>query len=67
MLFQIAIFSKTWSSSLLFYSAEAYSEPCQASKMKHFGKNVNSLQFLNSFAKSSILDVWQESEYSSAQ
>ena len=37
------------------YSAEAYSEPCQESKMKLF-------QWLTIFGKSSILDVCQGSE-----
>ena len=32
-----------------------------------FEKNVISCQILTSFAKSSILDVWQESEYVSTQ
>ena len=42
------------------YSAEAFSEPCQESKMKLF-------QSLTIFAKSSILDVRQGSEYTSVQ
>ena len=44
-----------------FYSAKTYSEHCQTSN------NVNNFQFLTSFAKSSILDVWQESEYAPTQ
>ena len=42
------------------YSAEAHSEPCQESKVKLF-------QSLTIFSKSSILDVWQGSEYVSIQ
>ena len=42
------------------YSAEAHSEPCQESKMKLF-------QSLTIFAKSSILDAPQGSEYTSIQ
>ena len=44
---------------------EAYSEHCQTSKMELFAKIVNSWKPLSIFAKSSILDVWQDSEYSS--
>ena len=47
------------------YSAEAYSEPFKASKMKLFVKIVNDFQSLTIFAKSSILDVWQGYEYAS--
>ena len=41
------------------YLAQAYSEPCQASKMKYedFVKIVNDFQLVTIFAKSSILDV----------
>ena len=42
------------------YSADAYSELCQESKMKLF-------QSLTIYAKSSILDVYQGSEYASVQ
>ena len=42
------------------YSAEVYSEPYQESKVKLF----ESLTF---FSESSILDVWQGSEYASVQ
>ena len=42
------------------YSAEAYSEPCQESKVKF-------VQSLTIFSKSSILGVWQGSEYASGQ
>ena len=40
--------------------SEAYSEPCQICKMECFVK------IANGFAKLSILDVWQGSEYASA-
>ena len=45
--------------------SEAYSEPCQASKMERFAKQVNVFQPLTFFAKRSILNVWQGSEYAS--
>ena len=44
---------------------EAYSEPCQTSKIEVFAKTVNRLSFLTIFAKSSILDAWQDSEFAS--
>ena len=49
------------------YSVEAYLKPCQESKMKAFLKIVNVFQSLTIFAKSSILDVWQGSEYVSVE
>ena len=49
------------------YSADAYSEPCQASKMKLFVKIVNYIQSLFIFTKSFILDVGQASELTSVQ
>ena len=42
---------------------EAYSELCQISKMETFTTIVNGLKPLIYFAKNSILDVWQDSEY----
>ena len=36
-------------------------------KMEVFEKKVNSFQLPSTFAKSYTLDVWQESEYASAQ
>ena len=44
-----------------YLSIEAYSEPCQTSKMELFKKIVNI------FAKRSILDVWQGSKYASVR
>ena len=46
-------------------NSEAYSEPCQTSKMEVFTKIVNGLSFLTIFTKSSILDVLQDSEFGS--
>ena len=43
----------------LYRRTEAYLEPCQTSKMERFAK------MLTIFLKSSILDVWQGSEYAS--
>ena len=47
-------------------SSEAYSEPCQTSKMVNFAKIYKVFQLLTIFAKCSVLDVWQHSEYVSA-
>ena len=44
-------------------NSDAYSEPCQTSKMKVFTKIVNGFSFLTIFAKISTLDVWQDSEF----
>ena len=41
------------------------SEPCQTSKIDHFVNIGNVFQLLTIFARSSILDVWQCSEYAS--
>ena len=46
---------------------EAYSEPCQTSKIESFAKIVNGFMPLTIFAKRSILDVWQGSEYASGK
>ena len=43
-------------------NSEAYSEPCQTSKMERFLKIFNGLTI---FAKHSILDIWQRSEHAS--
>ena len=45
---------------------EAYSEHCQTSRMERFMKIVNGQKPLTIFAKCSILNVWQGSEYASA-
>ena len=44
-------------------TTEAYSEPCQTSKMGRFVKIVNRLKSLTIFIKRTILDIWQPSEY----
>ena len=44
---------------------EAYSEPCQTSKMELFVKMINGWKPLTIFAKSSISDYCQCSEYAS--
>ena len=46
-------------------TAKTYLEPRQISKMELFEKLVNGFQLLTIFIKSSILDVWQGSEYAS--
>ena len=44
---------------------DVYSQPCQTSKMENFVKIVNGYKPLTIFAKPSILDVSQVSEYTS--
>ena len=39
--------------------SEAYSEPCQTSKMELFATIVKSFQPISIFSKNSILDIWQ--------
>ena len=46
-------------------NSKAYTEPFQTSKMEVFAKIVNGFLFLTIFAKSSILDVWQDFEFAS--
>ena len=46
--------------------SEVYSKHCQTFKMEIFAKIVNGFQPLTFFAKSSIVEVWQGSEYASA-
>ena len=48
------------------YYSEAYSEHCQTFKIERFEKIVEDFELLTIFAKRSILDVWQGSEYASA-
>ena len=52
--------SLTWEVNL-----EAYSEPCKTSKMEVFAKIVNDFLFWLFLQKSSILDVWEDSEFAS--
>ena len=44
---------------------KAYLKPCQTSEIKLFAKIVNGFHPLTIFAKSSIFDVWESSEYAS--
>ena len=46
--------------------SEAYSEPCQKSKMEFFAKIINGFYPLIILAECSVLDVWQGPEYASA-
>ena len=46
-------------------SSEAYLEPCQTFKMEFFAKIVSGFSFFILFAKSFIIDVWQDSEFAS--
>ena len=48
---------KPLQSWLLYILLEAYSEPCQISKVKLFAKKVTGSKLLTFLAKSSILDV----------
>ena len=43
--------------------SRTYSEPYKTSKMKLFAKMNSRCKLLTTSAKSSILDVWQSSEY----
>ena len=45
------------------FVSDAYSEASQTSKMDSSTKTVNDLKPLTIFAKPSVLDVWQDSEY----
>ena len=47
----------------MYLQWQAYSERCQISKMETFAKIVNGLKLLIVFAKNSILNVRQDSEY----
>ena len=56
---------KNETSLTLEANSEAYSEPCQTSKIEVFAQIVNGFWFLTIFAKSPILDVWSDSEFAS--
>ena len=43
--------------------AEAYAKPCQTSKVERFAEMVNGSTMLTVFAKHSLLNVCQSSEY----
>ena len=62
MLFKLI---EEWSTLTLEANSEAYSEPCQTSKMETFKKIVNGFSVLTIFAKSFSLDVLQDSELAS--
>ena len=47
------------------WEAEAYSEPCQASKIELFTNIVNSRKPLTILTKNFILDIWHCHEYAS--
>ena len=49
------------------FMAETYLEPYQTSKMELFVKIVSGFWLLTIFAKRSILNIWQGSEYASAR
>ena len=51
----------------MVYWAEEHSDSCQASKMELFAKLVKNWKLSTFFAKNSTLDVWQGSEYISAE
>ena len=59
---QVFIWSVDSNSSI----QDAYSEPCQISKLQLFAKKVNGFQPLTIFAKRFILNAWQGSAYASA-
>ena len=45
--------------------SETYWEPCQTTKIENFVTLVNGVYPFTTFAKCSILDIWQGSEYAS--
>ena len=68
----LSLFWKSWPDRLTcqtlsndLTSKEAYSQPCQTSKIERFVKIINSFTPLTVFTKRSILDVWYFSEYAS--
>ena len=52
-------------SEQIAYCSETSSDHCQISKMEGFEKVVDGFELFSIFAKRSILDVWQGSEYGS--
>ena len=63
-LFWTSLFlNKIHTSSMFKTYPEAYLDACQTSKMERFAKIVNGWIPFTIFAKCSILDVWQGSEY----
>ena len=55
--------SGSWTCINPDHNTETYSEPCQISKMEVFAEIGNGWEPLTSFTRSSILDVYQGSEY----
>ena len=62
MLFKLI---EEWNTLTLEANSEAYSEPCQTSKMEGFTKIVNGFSVLTISAKCFTLDVLQDSEFTS--
>ena len=63
-----------WGLSVLYifvyfhgFWTDAYSEPCQTFKMELFTKVINEWKLLTILEKKIMLDVWQGSEYLSAE
>ena len=56
---------KSETSLSLEANSEAYSEPCQVSKMEVFGKILNGFSCSTIFAKSFIFDVCRDFEFTS--
>ena len=64
----IALLSLTQLANILltlYFYQEAHSELYQTYKMEVFAKMIKSLQLWTIIVKSSVLDVWQGSEYAS--
>ena len=57
--------AKTLYGSEIIYLWETYSKPCETDEMELFTKTIKSFQLLTIFAESTILDIWQDSEYAS--
>ena len=57
----IFLWKSFWDAYIFYF--ELYSKPCQTSKINHFAEVVNTRKPFTIFAESSILDVWQCSEY----
>ena len=63
MPYEIWFFSGSWTSINPAHNIEAYSEPCQISRIVLLAEICNGWKPLTSFTRSSILDVYQGSEY----
>ena len=60
---QFGIYQPSWQLNLS--NPEAYSEPCQISKVEFLTKIVNGYKQLTFFVKHLILDVWLDPVYAS--